>query len=128
MFGNSQEKAARHAEIERLCALPVAQLAAEMMVAFGPDGQHPGGEIGLGTRDLIEYLGASTHGPKFEPDLEKPVREGLQRLEHANLIYLQLLAPYGGVFVITRLGRQALAEGNVGDYLSEQRPAFAPAS
>ena len=48
MFGNKGEKAAQDvavsAEIERLISLPVADLAAEMMPAFGPDGPRvPGG-------------------------------------------------------------------------------------
>lgn len=41
------------------------------------------------------------------------MREGLQMLEHAGLICLVLSPTFGGDFHATRVGEQALAEGDV---------------
>lgn len=38
LFGNDDDKAAAQAESDRLRNLPLVELAAEIMPAFGPDG------------------------------------------------------------------------------------------
>jgi hypothetical protein len=49
LFGKSEEKkaekAAAKAEVERINALPVAELARDLMPAFGHDGARAGKEI-----------------------------------------------------------------------------------
>ena len=121
MFGKSEENSAREAEAERLCALPVADLATEIMPVFGP-GQ-PGSEVAIATGNVINYLLESyPGGPKRLSQLERPVREGLQMLEHAGLILVVPTDTYGGVLFVTRLGEKALAEGTVRRYLSDRGP------
>jgi hypothetical protein len=64
LFGNKEEKAAKaaaaQAESERLIALPVADLAAEIMPAFGPDGIEAKSGHRQGPTEVTEWLFAST--------------------------------------------------------------------
>lgn len=115
----AQEKAAQ-AEVDRLMALPVDDLAAELLPAFGPEGiPHSGG--GIRPQELCKWLLASY--PRsfwINPgQLLMPVREGLQALEHANLLSS---APYERMTIwrITRLGDTALAEGKTRQYLRDE--------
>lgn len=121
LFGNKEEKEAEQqaarAEVDRLIALPVPELAAEVMPAFGPDGARPGHEVGVlqvGNWLLRDH----PRGTKYLKELLDPMREAIQALEHADLI-LRLGQGSGenARLKATRLGEQALAEGNVAKYL-----------
>jgi hypothetical protein len=126
------------AEIQRLGALPLRQLAVEIMVkGFGPGG--PGGP-GLPDspgslevpatpaapwKRVTNFTIAALFVSGFEskavsPQLRWPlrflVREGLQVLEHACLVLL--VWDPGEHYAATRLGRRALASGTVEHYLS----------
>jgi hypothetical protein len=131
MFGNKDKRAAAsdareaanasfRAEVERLEALPMAQLAAEVMVkGFGPGGYLPDfmerepHAVALGVyRDNI----AQTFEPELlarDLDLRKRlfevVGEGLQVLEHESLIWACNVGEGLGVgYVPTRRGRAVL--------------------
>ena len=129
MFGNKDKRAAAsdgrqaanaafRAEVERLEALPMAQLAAEVMVkGFGPDGYLPG----FVRREPYAVAAASVRNiatmlePKGNRDadlyerLTEVVGEGLQVLEHGSLIWARSVAEGFGVhFAPTRRGRAAL--------------------
>ena len=119
LFGKSEEKAAREeagrSEFKRLSALPVADLATEMMPAFGPDG--PRGRGPDGGINIVQLLSWLRHtcfpsGISYVKQLEPLVREGLQALDHAGLV---MRPQHSGSqwLVATRLGRAALAEGTV---------------
>jgi hypothetical protein len=130
MFGNKDKRAAAsdakeaanaalRTEVERLEALPMAQLAAEVMIkGFGPGGYLP---------DIMEREPHAV-APKvyvhniaqmFEPEgardydlrqrLFEVVGEGLQALEHESLIWARSLSESSGVsYAPTRRGRAAL--------------------
>jgi len=120
VFGNKEEKAAQDAaakaEAERLTALPVPDLAEEIMAAFGPDGASPSGEgSGLNILQIGSFMMDSfPRGTKQLTALRQPLREGIQALENAGLL-MQTTGTTGpgGHVTITRLGEQALAEGSV---------------
>ncbi len=102
------------AEAQRLAALPLPQLAAEVM----DKGFNPGpASDGLPTvRMIAEDIAPGLAGR--EPDafqsLYDIVGEGMQLLEHACLIRYTVWSSQGGVFfTATRLGRAALAQGKV---------------
>jgi hypothetical protein len=110
------------AEVERLWALPIKQLAIEVMNrAFSAD-YNPGAGIqelgGIVDSFLPEY-GAMRMGDTTPPEvvaLEDLLAEGVQVLEHARLIrpkfgYSGQVACQG--WVTTRIGRSALAAGTV---------------
>ena len=114
MFGDGEAKRVGQAEADRICGLPVADVAAELMPAFAPDGP---GKNGLDARLAMKYLLRSVpHKVEHEIQLEEPAREGLQMLEHARLITLVVT---DRTFWATRLGTQALAQGTVQQYLDD---------
>lgn len=91
LFGNKDEKrakeAAAQAESERLMALPVADLAAEIMPAFGPDGINAGSGHRQGPMEVTEWLFASTSTKvRYRQPTLGPVIEGLQMLDNAGLL------------------------------------------
>jgi hypothetical protein len=49
--------------------------------------------------------------------LKQPVREALQRLEHANLVLQMTSAEMGSSWRITAEGEQAVGAGNIADKL-----------
>ena len=126
MFGNKnkEEKAAQDvavsAEIERLISLPVADLAAEMMPAFGPDGPRvPGG--GVGILQVLSWLMSSyPRGNKNLSRLLPAGREGIQALERAGLVQILHRGEDGsaGRLNVTRLGQAALAGDSVRQHLA----------
>lgn len=126
LFRKSEEKAAREeagrAEFERLTAIPVADLASELMPAFGPDG--PRGRGLEGAINIVQLLGwvSKTHFPSgvsYQRKLNEPVREGVQALERAGLV-LATRHQQGQWMSATRLGQTALADGTVQDHLAAQ--------
>ncbi len=122
LFGNKEEKraqdAAAEAEVQRLIGLPVEDLAAEILPAFGPDG--PGkGEKSINILQIASFMvrdfprGASHIRPLLEP-----LREGVQRLEHCELVRTQVQSGAGGRTTITRRGLDAIASGNPRQYIA----------
>ena len=125
MFGNKAEKAARaeaaDAAVQRLLALSVADLAAEIMPVFGPGGASTRMGQRIGTLQIVNWLLSS--GPRGTgqfKQLRGPVREGVQALEHAGLVMRVQLGGGDTCLQATRLGLTALAEGSAGSYLSPQ--------
>jgi hypothetical protein len=59
-------------------------------------------------------------------NLQQPVREGLQALEHAGLVLLRVQGVNSGSasqrIELTRLGEEALADGDVAKYLGAAEP------
>jgi hypothetical protein len=121
--------AALQDEIQRIAALPLAQLAVEVMVkAFGPDG--PGGPGQPGTlEDLdsatVQRLGLNEitracspawagHGvdPARQREFSYLIAEGLQLVENASLVRVGW---QGGQahYMATRRGRTALAQNEI---------------
>ena len=125
--------AAVNAEIDRLGALPLPELAAELMVrGFGPGGPGVPGRPGtleaptltperVGLNDLARALTpaytARAAGPEQQVRLSHLVAEALQALEHAPLVRVSWR---GGMenYLATRAGRAALEAGAVADLLT----------
>jgi hypothetical protein len=143
MFGNKEDdkqykleqwQHAMRQEIARLDALPLADVAAEVMIrGFGPGG--PGADddaISVGrdrvnagpTAADISLLIVADRGftfpiptageLKLRQQLTRLVAEGLQQLEHASLVRCQMHSEMG-IFdwAATRYGRAALQRGDV---------------
>jgi hypothetical protein len=126
LFGNRGEKAAQEAaaqaETDRLVALPVADLAAEIMRAFGPDGLETRAGHRQGPVEISTWLLSSfSNKAKYRQPVLGPVIEGLQALEHAGLVESRSFGGQGTsskTFHATRLGETALAEGTVRQHLT----------
>jgi hypothetical protein len=124
LFGNKEEKAAKEAaaasESARLVALPVEDLAAEIMPAFGLDGAfhsgHRSGPVEVCKWLLAPYSGSS----KYTQPVLGPTIESLQALEHAGLVEGRNFGSNGRAssYDATRLGETALAENSVRQKLS----------
>ena len=110
------------AEVQRLLALSLSQLATEVMTrAFTPDYTPGDGYTGLGSiaDSFLPDYGAPRAGDTTTPQeyaLCDLLAEGVQLLEQARLVrpkfgYSGSLAGCG--WVTTRLGRAALASGTV---------------
>lgn len=120
LFRRNEEKAARKAaagqEIERLRALPVDDLAADVLPGLGPDGPTRGTSVRV--QQLCEYLltdypGA---GQMQTLDLSAPVNRALDRLEGAGLVR-PISVQRSPVWRITPLGETTLAEGTLRERL-----------
>jgi hypothetical protein len=128
----AQWRLAMRAEIERLSALPLTGLAAEVMVkGFGPGAPgaaDPGtlAEAVEGvapTAGLISFEFAPDRGFSFpvptpedmtlRGQVTQLVAEGLQQLEHASLVRCQMHRQAEFGWAITRAGRAALGSGEV---------------
>jgi hypothetical protein len=143
MFGNKDKRAvasdakeaanaAFRAEVERLEALPMTQLAAEVMVkGFGPGGylpdfvrREPYAVAAAHVRNIAKMLeleGASD--ADLYKRLSEVVGEGLQVLEHESLIWARSTAEGFGVgYAPTRRGRAALEAGAVEQALRGRAP------
>ncbi len=115
MFGDKADKqasrAGAQAESERLRSLPVRELAAEVMRAFGPDGIKARTGHRQGPVEVVSWLlpGAAM---RYRQPLLGPVIEALGVLEHANLVTRR---PFGDIstYHASRLGEAALAEEKV---------------
>jgi hypothetical protein len=118
LFGNSEkkqaEKDAAEAAAARLIALPPAELAVELMPSLGPDGPRgQGPNHGPNILQIMIYLVKDIpRGSSHMKELEQPVREGLQVLEHADLV-LRTTRGQGTWYSATRAGEAALADGSV---------------
>jgi hypothetical protein len=129
-----QWRLAMRAELGRLSALPVEELAVEVMIrGFGPGG--PGADddaISLGQANIGAGPTAGDISLRFVPDrgftfpvptpedvqlrdrMTMLVAEGLQELEHASLVRCQVHTAMGTFdWAATRRGRAALERGAV---------------
>jgi hypothetical protein len=136
-----QWQAAVEAEFERLNALSLTDLAAEVMIkGFGPGGQDRDDDaitVGQQNRgagptvtEISSYLQPERgfdwipNSQEFElveltlDRITKIVAEGLQELEHASLVRCQLHTEMGYLdWAVTRRGRAALERGDVASVL-----------
>jgi hypothetical protein len=117
-FGKSEAKAAQDnaakAEADRLGTLSPADMAVVLMGVFGPDGpkgRGPNGGINI-PQVGIALLDKIPRGTKYLSQLQEPIREGLQVLEHAELV-LRTTRQTGTRYNATRLGETALADASV---------------
>jgi hypothetical protein len=112
---HTAEDDAGRVEFERLMALSPADLAAELMPAFGPDGPRHGKD--LSSVKLVQWLfrGVRGVGGVSHPGikLDAAVQEAMQVLEHAELVRGIKLRDGGRRWNATRLGEAALANGEV---------------
>jgi hypothetical protein len=129
-----QWRLAMQAELGRLSAMPMEELAIEVMIrGFGPGG--PGADddaISLGQANIGAGPTAGDISPRFVPDrgfsfpvptpedvqlrdrMTMLVAEGLQELEHASLVRCQVHTAMGTFdWAATRRGRAALQRGAV---------------
>ena len=129
-----QWRLAMQAELGRLSALPVEELAFEVMLrGFGPGG--PGADddaSSLGQANIGAGPTAGDISLRFVPDrgfsfpvptpedvqlrerITRLVAEGLQELEHASLVRCQVHTALGSFdWAATRRGRAALERGAV---------------
>jgi hypothetical protein len=136
-----QWRFAMQAEFERLSALPLVELATQVMVrGFGPGG--PGGDdaaVTLGQANVGADPTAEHITFEFVPDrgftfplpapedfklrerLARLVSEGLQELEHASLVRFQMHTSMGSLdWAATRHGRAALEGGEVQSILQRR--------
>jgi len=115
--GHGDEEAAR-TEADRLTALPVPRLAAEILPAFGPGGPGEDGKE-TGTFQVAMYLMAKfPGGNQFVKELYGPIGEGIQALENAGLVERRVRNVGGSVVHVTRLGREALETGSADRHLA----------
>ena len=117
-FGAEAANTAFGAEVERLEALPMAQLAAEVMArGFGPGGYLP--SLMQRKPHALERAYVSDVAAMFKPAGARDaglydrlcgvVGEGLQVLEHESLIWTCRTSESSGVgYVLTRRGRAVL--------------------
>jgi hypothetical protein len=123
LFRKSAEKvvqeAAGLAELERLKDLAADDMALAILPALGPNGI-PHARAGVRPQQLCKWLTAGFPGiSKFNPgQLLLQVREGLQRLEHANLVISPSL-DRTSLWRLTGLGETALANGTASTHLAE---------
>jgi hypothetical protein len=97
------------------------ELAAELMLAFGPDGAQAKGREGTPPMQIVQWLMSSY---PFHPNLRSlvtAVLEGLQALEHAGLLAQRTAGTGTGAqrFYLTTLGQTALAQGSARQYLAQ---------
>ncbi len=121
LFRRSEEKATRKAaakvEIDRLRALSVDDLAADLLPGLGPDGPTHGTSVWpqqLCKYLLRDYPGA---GQMQTLDLLAAVNRALDLLEDVRLV-TAMSVQRTPVWRITPLGERTLADGNVRERLS----------
>jgi hypothetical protein len=122
LFRKSAEKVAQataaQAEIERLKALSVHDLAVELLPGLGPAGPTNGSSLRV--QQLCIYLLRDIPGAGQIKTLElmSPVRAALERLERAELVY-PIWHQRSPVWRITGLGTATLADGTVRQRIRE---------
>src|SRR4051794_32022347 len=120
---SSQEKQAAQAESDRLKGLPLPDLAAEVMPAFGPAGMNAGGGHQQGAVQVGKWLMASTSAKvKYTQPILGPTIEALGLLESAGLLQSRTFGSGNAkTFHATRAGEEALASGSVRELLAAPR-------
>jgi len=122
LFGNNEEKRAKAAaselEAERLRALPLEELAAEVLPAFGADGMAIKSGHQRGAMQVVSWL-LPDAGVKHRQPLLGPAIEALGALEHADLLTrAQFGRGSASTYRLSRLGETALNEGTVRERLA----------
>jgi hypothetical protein len=129
LFNKDGENAKLHASLDRISAMPLADLAAEVLEkGFNGEGEGAGGNPTT----------IPTVGGYFNPaqgsfgiddqalvDMGVVMAEAFQVLEHACLIRMEVAGSggiYGSNYRTTRLGRDALANGTVAKALGGPSP------
>jgi hypothetical protein len=121
--GNKQGGKARlagvTAELDRLRALPLGELAAEVIArGFDPDDKTDRGRTSvheMALRMVPDYLFQSQDQIW---ELQELVGEGVQLLEHARLVQCTVVGTDRRIqWVLTRRGRRAVADGTVLDVI-----------
>ncbi len=134
LFGHKDDDdqddvATMQAEIDRVDALPMPQLAAELMMkGFGPDGPGGPGKPGtledpasvtflrVGVTDIAQLLTPAYAGRGVGNDLVRRldfiVAEGLQALENAGLVRVLWTGGHAH-YMATRRGRAAAAGNEI---------------
>jgi hypothetical protein len=126
LFGHKEEKrakeAAAQAESDRLLALPVRELAVEIMPAFGPDGINAKSGHRQGPMEVVSWLLPDTP-VKYRQPMLGPVIEALGVLEHAELLTRRTFGSKGqaSTYHATRLGETALVEGTIRQQLGTDK-------
>jgi hypothetical protein len=115
LFGNKSDEIANQAEMDRLDAMSLEELGAEVLphiptIELGPLHRGPT------TREIMDAMAPS----RLQTDQQLPmlylVAEGLQVLEHAGLVRLDVRARNSQSeleHVLTRSGRVAIDDGDV---------------
>ena len=124
LFRRSEEKreekrahaAAIQAEVDRLQALSPEALAVEVLPIVAAEAAKKSRVGHLYVSDICRELVGTVSG-RVNLALKQPVREALQRLEHANLVLQSASAEMGSSWRITREGEQAAAAGSIADKL-----------
>jgi hypothetical protein len=131
LFGNKAQKqmeeaAAAKEEADRLAGLPVAEIAAEILAAFGPDGPGKNATKSIGTFQIGLWLMRDfPRGNQYMKELLAPIREGTQALEHAELVEIRA-TNNGGVAeraMATRLGLATIEDGSAAEKLAARTGA-----
>jgi hypothetical protein len=117
LIGNADRAAkgaATQAESQRLAALPVRELAAEVMPAFGPSGIDAKSGHRQGPMEVVAWMLPHSSG-KFRQPILGPVIEALGVLEHSDLVTRRSFGSRGtaSTYHASRLGETALSEGTV---------------
>ena len=127
LFGNKADKqaktAAAEAESQRLLALSLPELAAEVMSAFGPAGINAKSGHRQGPMEVVSWLLPDAPVRHRQPVLG-PVVEALGVLEHSDLLTRRTFGTHGkaSTYHASRLGEAALAAGTVGKQLGIDAP------
>jgi hypothetical protein len=117
LFGNKEEKAAKEAagaaEVERLEALSIDRLAAEVLPAFGAGGAKGSDKLGAGPLQVLQWL---LRDHPYHPDLKRLLemeRAALEKMTAAGLLTRRVSGVGSGAqtFKLSPFGEQALAEG-----------------
>jgi hypothetical protein len=123
LFGHNPkkeaEKAAAAAEVARLEALPLPELAAELLPGYGKGGaRRLAGATGINIGQLMIWLMRDyPRATGFMVTLQEPVRAAVQLLEHADLVERRT---YGRSTQVnaTALGEEAIAAGTAKLFLA----------
>jgi hypothetical protein len=123
-FRRSEEKraekrareAAIQAEVDRLKALGPDALAVEVLPILAAEAAKKSRVGHLYVSDICKELVGTVSG-RVNLALKQPVREALQRLEHANLVVQMTSTEMGSSWRITAEGEQAAGAGNAADKL-----------
>lgn len=105
--------------IDWINAAPPADLAVEVMVAFGPAGLPDANASHVDNArrlsDVADYLFRDYPRPTGFITFGRPVQpallEAIQLLEHSELVYVRVIADSDRSWAATRLGLAALATG-----------------